>query len=277
MCRLLGYLGPALSLEQLLLQPPHSLVVQSYQPREMTSGLLNADGFGVGWYGTNGHIPSNQGSAPYIYRQTLPIWSDGNLEDLGRYVHSGCVLANVRSATVGQAVQLSNCQPFRNEQLLFVHNGFIENFRASLARPLRDQLSDPSYRLIQGSTDSEHLFALFCEQRLVNPDLSLVEVLQQTLKQITELAIAAQVSVSLNMIISDGQQLVACRYATPKQPASLYWLEADSAHPYFPASVLVASEPILPDEGWQRVPENSLLAVAANFGVHVSPLAFSHL
>jgi ergothioneine biosynthesis protein EgtC len=270
MCRLLGYLGQSLSIEQLLLQPPHSLYVQSYQPREMTSGLLNADGFGVGWYGTNG-------VAPYIYRQTLPIWSDGNLTDLGRYVQSGCVLANVRSATTGQAVQLSNCQPFRFGQILFVHNGFIENFAASLARPLRDQLSDPSYRLIQGSTDSEHIFALFCEQLLVQPELSLVAALQQTLKLITALATAAQVRVGLNLIISDGQQLVACRYATPNQPASLYWLGADSAHPHFPASVLVASEPILPDQGWQCFPENSLLSIAANLDVQAFPLEFSDL
>jgi glutamine amidotransferase len=269
MCRLLGYLGKSLALEQLLLQPPHSLYVQSYQPREMTSGLLNADGYGVGWYGTN------EVAEPYIYRQTLPIWSDGNLEDLGRYVQSGCVLANVRSATTGQAVQLSNCQPFRFGQILFVHNGFIENFAASLARPLRDQLSDPSYRLIQGSTDSEHIFALFCEQLLAQPELSLVAALQQTLKRITALATAAQVRVGLNLIISDGQQLVACRYASPNQPASLYWLGADSTHPHFPASVLVASEPILPDQGWQRFPENSLLAVAANLDVHAFPLEFS--
>jgi ergothioneine biosynthesis protein EgtC len=265
MCRLLAYVGPALPLEQVLLKPEHSLFVQSYQPREMTSGLLNADGFGVGWYGT-------KGETPYIYRQTQPIWSDGNLADLGRYVQSGCILANVRSATVGQPVQLSNCQPFRFGQMLFVHNGFIENFAASLYRPLRDQLSDASYQLIQGSTDSEHMFALLCEQLIAQPGLSLAEALTQTLKIITELAKTAGVRVGVNLIISDGQQLVACRYAYPNQPPSLYWRGLDSAHPDFPANVLVVSEPIMPDPGWQSCPENTLLVVGSDLTVHVFPL-----
>jgi glutamine amidotransferase len=50
MCRLLGYLGPAIQLDHLLYKPEQSLIVQSYQPREMTSGVVNADGLGIGWY-----------------------------------------------------------------------------------------------------------------------------------------------------------------------------------------------------------------------------------
>ncbi|MHC5729947.1 MAG: ergothioneine biosynthesis protein EgtC, partial [Nostoc sp.] len=42
MCRLLAYLGSPVSLEHLLYKPEHSLIVQSYQPREMTSGVVNA-------------------------------------------------------------------------------------------------------------------------------------------------------------------------------------------------------------------------------------------
>ena len=48
MCRLLGYLGEPILLDAILYKPEHSLIVQSYDPREMTSGLLNADGFGIG-------------------------------------------------------------------------------------------------------------------------------------------------------------------------------------------------------------------------------------
>lgn len=50
MCRLLAYLGSPIFLEYLLYKPEHSLIAQSYQPREMISGAVNADGFGVGWY-----------------------------------------------------------------------------------------------------------------------------------------------------------------------------------------------------------------------------------
>ena len=50
MCRLLGYLGSSIQLERILIKPERSLVIQSYKPQEMTAGLLNADGFGIGWY-----------------------------------------------------------------------------------------------------------------------------------------------------------------------------------------------------------------------------------
>ncbi len=123
MCRLLGYLGSKIQLNQLLYEPKHSLVVQSYQPQEMTSGLLNADGFGIGWY-----HPAKE-TTPYTYKNILPIWSDINLSQISRYIESNCILGYVRSATPPSSVDLSNCQPFTQDQLLFIHNGFIGNFR----------------------------------------------------------------------------------------------------------------------------------------------------
>jgi glutamine amidotransferase len=49
MCRMVGYLGgPPVSLSSVVLEPEHSLHVQSYAPTEMASGVVNADGFG--WY-----------------------------------------------------------------------------------------------------------------------------------------------------------------------------------------------------------------------------------
>ena len=50
MCRLAAYLGPSLPLNQFLLDPPHSLVHQSWSPREMYYAKMNADGYGFGWY-----------------------------------------------------------------------------------------------------------------------------------------------------------------------------------------------------------------------------------
>ena len=73
MCRLLAYLGYPVSLEDILYKPEHSLIVQSYQPREMTSGVVNADGFGVGWY------DHEKKTNPFTYRNTLPVWNDLNL------------------------------------------------------------------------------------------------------------------------------------------------------------------------------------------------------
>ena len=51
MCRHLAYVGPPTTLAALLLDPPHGLLHQSYAPRDMRcDAVVNADGFGAGWY-----------------------------------------------------------------------------------------------------------------------------------------------------------------------------------------------------------------------------------
>lgn len=259
MCRLLGYLGAPVSLATFLTQPKHSLVAQSYQPQEMTAGLLNADGFGLGW-----HAPQLD-PLPYCYRHTLPIWNDPNFEELCRYIISGSFLAYVRSATIGQSLQLSNCQPFRDRQLLGIHNGFIEHFRQTLYRPMRECLSDQRYQAIEGSTDSEHILALLYETLAQNPELTLVDALAQTLDRIKTWAASYNVRVSLNIVLSDGQSMVVSRYAYPEIPPSLYWLVVNQPV----TGVLVASEPLDADDQrqsnlggcWQPIPANTLLTI----------------
>ncbi|MUL35680.1 ergothioneine biosynthesis protein EgtC [Gloeocapsopsis dulcis] len=262
MCRLLAYLGSSILLDRILTKPEHSLVVQSYQPREMNSGLLNADGFGIGWYHAQKDTP------PFTYKNVLPIWNDTNLSSLGRYIESRCILGAVRSATLGQAVDLSNCQPFNYQQLLCIHNGRIENFREALARPLRDRLSDVAYKSIKGSTDSEHFFALIIEELYNNPTATLTEVLQNALLTLDQLAKSYDITASANLIISDGQQLVASRFATNTQSPSLYWLRDD---PTYPESVIIASEPLFAGN-WHPVSEQSILSVGKDLNVQIAQL-----
>lgn len=262
MCRLLAYLGPPVQMAALLYQPEHSLIVQSYQPKEMTSGVVNADGFGLGWYRSQGQVE------PFAYKNTLPIWSDINLPPLSRYVESSCMLACVRSATAGQPVDLSNCQPFGYRQLLGVHNGFIERFRETLYRPIRDLIHDDLYQQIGGSTDSEHIFALFFHiwRSLSQPDL--LQALKQTLATLADLAQSHQTQLSANLIASDGKQLVACRFATRSPAPSLYWLRDN---PRFPLGTAIASEPLF-EGNWTKFPEQSLLSIGADRGIQTAQL-----
>lgn len=262
MCRLLAYLGSPIQLDQILFQPQHSLIVQSYQPKEMENALLNADGFGVGWY------HPNQETKPYTYKGTQPIWSDINLPALSRYIESGCILGYVRSATPGQAVTLTNCQPFQDQQLLFTHNGYIDQFRHSLHRPIRDRLSDQIYRLIEGTTDSEHLFALFLNELITNSQFSLVDALRQTLTLVQTLAEEYQVKALINIILSDGHQLVASRFVVNGLAPTLYWLKDD---PQFPESVIIASEPLFAGH-WQPCPEQTLIHVGEDRDLHLETL-----
>ncbi|MEB3355229.1 MAG: ergothioneine biosynthesis protein EgtC [Synechococcales bacterium] len=263
MCRLLGYLGPPVSLERLLYAPEHSLIVQSYQPREMTAGLLNADGFGIGWY-----APESDSQPPFVYRNVLPIWNDMNLPELSRYVVSGQVVASVRSATLGLAVDFANCPPFRRDRLLMVHNGFIQNFRKTLYRPLRDRLSDALYESIQGTTDSEHLFAVLLNQLAQNPHLPVEQALAQTLALVFDLAQTHAVSVGANCVVSTGDRLVASRAAHQTAVPTLYW-SRNSVN--FPGAVVIASEPLFAGE-WHLCPEQSILAVDSTLDVQIQPL-----
>lgn len=262
MCRLLGYLGSPVSLEDILYKPEHSLIVQSYQPQEMTSGVVNADGLGVGWY------DPQKDTEPFTYKNTLPIWNDVNLPSLSRYVESGCVLAYVRSATGGQAVDFSNCQPFQYQRLLFIHNGLIKNFRQTLHRPIRNKLNDEFYQIIKGCTDSEHIFALLMNQWQANPGKSLEQALHTTLLMLLDLAKEYQTEVSANLIISDGHRLIASRFATSSPVPSLYWLRDD---PTFPKAVIIASEPLFAGN-WTPFSENSILSVGEDLEVQINQI-----
>ena len=248
MCRLLAYLGSPIQPEKLIYQPEHSLCVQSYKPQETMTTSVNADGVGIGWY------DPQKDTKPFIYKNILPIWSDTNLPYLSRYIETKTFLSYIRSATPGQATSVNNCQPFCDRNYLFTHNGFIENFRQTLYQPIRSYINDEIYQQIEGTTDSEHIFALFLhELALVEDNLALA--LQNTLDTLVNLAKPYKIKVLANIVISDGQQLSACRFAINATAPSLYWLhQADKNS----NSIIVASEPLFSGD-WTAFAENSLV------------------
>lgn len=261
MCRLLAYVGPPVQLDRLMYAPEHSLIVQSYQPKEMETALLNGDGVGLGWY-----HPTRPG-LPFVYRNTLPAWNDLNLPHLCRYIETGHVLAHVRSATPGLAVDLHNCQPFTAGRLSFIHNGYIENFRHTLYRAMRDGLPDHIYQTIHGLTDSEHIFAMVVHG-LEADGLTLAQALQRVITSLTLDAATYGVRIAANIILSDGEQLVASRYDNTAKAPSLYWLKD---HPDFPDAVLLASEPLF-DSDWISCPENTLITLSPDRDLTFCPL-----
>lgn len=156
MCRFTLYLGPPVRLSTLLVEPAHSLIHQSYQAQERPEPL-NGDGFGVGWY-----APDLE-RRPGVFRSVSPAWNNRNLTSLARVVCSPCVLAHVRAATKGMEVSETNCHPFEHGRYLFMHNGSVGSFD-QIRRPLLAGLTDRAFALIRGSTDTEHLFALFVDE-----------------------------------------------------------------------------------------------------------------
>ena len=93
MCRHLAWLGAPRSLSELLLEPDHGLLVQSYAPRRQRHGLMNADGWGVGLLRARA-VRSQLAGA-----RTGRLWSDASFASVAPVISSACVLAAVRSAT----------------------------------------------------------------------------------------------------------------------------------------------------------------------------------
>src|SRR5919112_206630 len=268
MCRIAAYLGrEQIPLSSLVLEPKHSLLVQSYAPKEMMSGVVNADGFGAGWY-----VPEVD-DEPAVYRSNAPIWADRSFASIAPKVHSATILAAVRSATPGLPAEESGVPPFASGPYLFAHNGAIKNFRTVAMRPLRDALSDASYSKLLGVTDSETIFALLLDrlrdaEAEPGDDGSLAEATAETLRMVSRICTKLGVYASLNVGITDGEAAVFARYSTGGAGNSLYFVEDNEA---FPNAAVVASERLDEDAGWRQVPDRHLL-VADYGGVATRPL-----
>ncbi|SDS19962.1 glutamine amidotransferase [Nocardioides scoriae] len=119
MCRHLAWLGEPRSLADLVLAPEHGLLRQSYQPRRQSHGLMNADGWGVGF-----HVPGRD--EPSRWRSSRPLWSATSFASVAPVLSSGSVLAAVRSATAGMPLDESAAAPFARGRWLLSHNGRVE-------------------------------------------------------------------------------------------------------------------------------------------------------
>ncbi|MEO6795331.1 MAG: ergothioneine biosynthesis protein EgtC [Mycobacterium sp.] len=119
MCRHLGWLGKPRSLAELILEPPHGLLVQSYAPRRQQHGLVNADGWGVGFFDASG------ADGPRRWRSAAPLWGDASFASVAPVLASHCVVAAVRSATVGMPIEATATAPFTDGDWLLSHNGVV--------------------------------------------------------------------------------------------------------------------------------------------------------
>ena len=248
MCRLAAYLGSSLQLKHFLLDPPHNLINQSWAPKEMTEAVLNADGFGFGWYTNEGKIAT--------YKSVQPIWSDTNINGLSESLVSQCWLANVRSATPGQATDISNTQPFTDSNIIFMHNGYIKHFNPEIKTKFHEYLFPAVQANISGNSDSEYLFAMVRQQRQ-SENSKLDNCLCRALTDFTSLL--AEGTALLNIVMTDGQTLYVVRHAINGQCPSLYYTKQDEA---YPNAFLVASECMTESEYWEAVPEHCLLILS---------------
>ncbi len=237
-----GYAGQALRVGEIVSAPAHSLVLQSYRPREMQSGTVNADGYGAALWLDDGV------AEPALYRTAAPIWADPNQRWMNERLSVRSLIAAVRSATPGIGFELANVQPFARGNVAFVHNGFIAGFRHGVQRALREGLGREAYESIEGSSDSEHIFALVLDAKGPLP-----QAVREALLRLERTCIDLDRMAGATVLLGDGDQLVGARWARGVKAATLYWSP-------FKNGVAVASEP-LDGSAWKEIPE-SHLAVA---------------
>ncbi|MEM1205302.1 MAG: class II glutamine amidotransferase [Acidobacteriota bacterium] len=283
MCRFALYLGEEITLSSMVTEPEHSILRQSYRSREREEPL-NGDGFGVAWY------PSHV-AEPAILKEVSPAWNSLNLRSVARATRSHCLLAHIRAASPGLPVTQLNCHPFSRGALSFMHNGTVGGF-LRIKHRLVAQLREETYLDLLGSTDSEHLFALIHEawrEAGAEPPLArLASALRRGIERVEALRTAAGVDEPslLNLVLCDGQRAVVSRYVSDADVPSnslyvhsgrRYVCEDGVCRMVDPdrslGAVIVASEPLSADPGWDRVPENHLVKIDGDLGVEMEPLS----
>ena len=285
MCRFLAYLGEPLLMSELIYRPAHSLVKQSHCAREMDDAL-NGDGFGIGWY-----VPEVD-PTPCVQRSVLPAWSSNNMQNLAAKTRAACLFAHVRAASPGMQVIESNVHPFAYDRFMWMHNGGVAGFH-HIRRRLRASLKDEFDDMIQGTTDSEHCFALFLNNLHVpfsearGGDLrrALVEVIAQLNVWTREAGITAPSY--YNFAVTDGSSIVVsrCCSAAGIKGRSLYYTsgdqtlmrasgEGDKPRPH----VIVASERLTDDaDNWHAVANNHTITVGVDLGVKLEEIDLTRM
>jgi gamma-glutamyl hercynylcysteine S-oxide hydrolase len=229
MCRHLGWLGADVSVASLVLDPPQGLRVQSYAPRRQKHGLMNADGWGVGFF---------DAGVPRRWRSPAPLWGDVSFDSVAPTLRSHCVVAAVRSATVGMPIEASATAPFTDGRWLLSHNGVVD--RAVL----------PVAASAESVCDSALLAAAIFERGLDG----LGDV-------VGELGTADPLA-RLNVLAGNGSRLLATAWGD-----TLSILRRVDG-------VVLASEPYDDDPDWADVPDRHLVEVTAA-GVVLTPLDHS--
>ncbi len=233
-----------------LLEAPDSLAQQSRR---------EPDGTGLGIFDEHDH--------PVVNKQPLAAYEDHQFAQEAREVSSRTFVAHVRYASNG-GLSLENTHPFEQDGRLFAHNGVIGEVPA-LDKELGDDL-----KLVGGETDSERFFALITREIRATGDVG--EAITRAASWIGENLPVF----SLNLVLITPSDLWALRYPDVHE---LHWLERDaggssggrhldhasargtmrvrSAHLAHRPAVIVATEEMDEDAGWQSLESGQLLHV----------------
>jgi glutamine amidotransferase len=264
MCRWFAYISPTEEclLEDVLITPAHSISKQvhaHYLPKlisqspgaettqveiSLRNRLQNVDGFGIAWYThtRSSFVSDSTGPRSSVYKHSQPPTNDFNFHSICANTSTLTLFAHIRAATA-TAVTPINSHPFVFGRHTIMHNGVVANFQ-DIRRDLLDLLDRDAFENIKGTTDSEHMAALYVthlgmQQGKAGSKASwerqytiaqMKAALEATYTAIIELQRKkfgpddVQAS-SLNVCCTDGERMIAFRFHNHvvEQPPSLYY------------------------------------------------------
>lgn len=171
-----------------------------------------------------------------VLRQPL---TDPIFQSICANTESLTVFAHIRAASGETAITNYNCHPFTYGRWSFMHNGVVAHF-SQIKRHFVHAISQEALDLVKGTTDSEHLGALFFTYLEENKGAQAWDRSHtlKEVKQALESAIAKTLEIqkqvvsadkleasSLNVAITDGEQLLTIRFRNhaTQHPPSLYF------------------------------------------------------
>jgi predicted glutamine amidotransferase len=188
----------------------------------------------------------------------------------------------------------TNVHPFQYQNLLWMHNGSVAEFEM-IKRPLRASLPNHLYNFIQGTTDSEHAFALFLKHLKKAPfeadAAAMREALVATIHELDKLTIKANISDTsfYNFAVTNGREMVVSRYRSNEQEdsASLHYsrgkhfavlpsgeYDLEKASNRTEAEYVIISSEILTEntEDYPDVPENHTICVREDLSFEIEEI-----
>ena len=183
MCRVLAYIGPEIPLENLLLKPENSLINQSLDP-ELHPHLQLA-GWGFGAWSEHLLKPDE----PLLYHRPKAAFYDDNAEGIIPSLQASTLLAHVRAAAYDSSVVQAdeNCHPFSFDgtSWIIAQNGALPNWRI-LQRELLPHCEDRYLKQMEGTTDTEFLYALLLSLLEGNSDEDVKKAFEKLLSVILQ-------------------------------------------------------------------------------------------
>ena len=260
MCRLFGLHAGAQDVNATfwLLDAPVSIAELSHR---------NADGYGLATFDGEGGLD--------LVRAPIRAADDEDFAAAARAMHAAVFLAHVRYADTGE-VSDANTHPFTLDGRAFAHNGVVSDLDELDRRLGADR------QLVHGETDSERFFALMAVAIRAHQGDVRAAIIATTAMLARDITLY-----SLNFLLAEAGHLWAFRYPEHNQ---LYLLRRapggprgnqalDEHSPYGTIRIraregsqrpviIVASEPMDEDLGWEELASGELLHVGPDLELH---------